>query len=287
MEMDGTDAAGPTRAEESEERIRDLGEQFGRFRRAVRRLIAAHLDLARAEFGEIAAEVKRFAGLVGLALGFVFFALLLVAVGLPLFLGDWLFGSLGWGLAHGVLIAAALAIAAVGAALGATGRSVWLPFLSGVAVAVAVILALGTNIAADALSQLVARAEPALRIDVPSGWDTLVAGLIVGGATGAVLFFAAALLLRRPLRRALGLLVDGLIVGALAGAIFGGARYGWQVGSAIGVTTGLLVWIAAMVGNITRLDISARFERMRPSTTIETARETLEWVRARTKLVPR
>jgi hypothetical protein len=286
MEMDGS--AGPARtADETAERVRGLGEQIGRFREAVKRLISAHVDLARAEFAEIADEIKRLAGFLGLALGMVLFALLLLGVGLPLFLGDWLFGSLGWGLLHGVLGAVAIAVAAVAAALGASRRGVWLPFLGGLLLGVGVAALLGSGVAYDAASELAARAEPALRIDLPSGWDTLVAAIVAGAAIGAILFFVVALARRRSFRRALGLLLDGLIIGAILGGILGGGRYGWQVGSAIGVTVGLVTWIATTATTITGLDISARFERMKPGTTIETARETLEWVRARIKLAPR
>ncbi len=281
--MDTT--AGPQRPSNGAARgeVRGLGEQFGRLRGAVEGLIRAHLELARAEFSEIAGEIKRMLGLVGLAFTLVLFALLLLSVGLPLFLGGWLFGSMGWGILHGLLFAVAMAVASVAAALGAGGRVIWLSVLSGAAVAIAASALLGSGLAFQGAVELAARAEPALRIDLPSRWDTLVAGAVGGALIGALLLLVVGLVLRRSAKGALGVFLDGAILGAILGAIFGVAQYGWQVGAAIGLTIGLIAWIAGSVGGMMGLDFSARFAGLRPTTSIETARETWEWVRARIK----
>jgi len=263
--------------------VHGLGEQFGRLRGAVEGLIRAHVGLARAEFSEIAGEVKRMLGLVGLAFALLLFALLLFSVGLPLFLGEWLFGSMGWGILHGLLFALAVAVSAVAAALGAHGRWIWLPVLSGAFVAIAVGLLLGSTLAFRGSAELAARGEAALRIDLPSGWDTVVAGAAGGAVIGALLLLVVGLVLRRSVKAAPGLLLDGAIPGAILGALCGAAQYSWQVGAAIGLTVGLIVWIAAAVAAMTRLDLSARFAGLTPTTTIDTARETWEWVRARIK----
>ena len=64
-------------------------------------LVRAHVELAKAEAEEIKGEVVRAAGFGAAALA----ALLLLAVFLPivtmLFLGEWLFGSIGWGVLLG------------------------------------------------------------------------------------------------------------------------------------------------------------------------------------------
>ena len=265
------------------EDVRGLGEQLGRLRGAVEGLLRAHVDLARAEFSEIAGEVKRMAGLAGLAFAFLLYALLLLSVGLPLFLGDWLFGSIGWGILHGLLFALAVAAAALSAALGASGRSIWLSVAGGVAVAVAVTLALGSDVAVRGAEELAARGQEAARVSLPAGWATPIAAVIGGAVIGAVLFLVVGVALRRSLRGAPGLLLDGAVVGALLGAISGAAHYTWQVSAAIGITVGLIVWIAATVAGVTGLDLTARFAGLTPTTTIETARETWEWVRARIK----
>jgi MFS family permease len=285
--MDGGDAPGGAPSGEAPRPVRGLGEEIGRFRDAVRRLVRAHVDLARAEFGDIAGEIKGIVALGGVALALTLFAFTLIAVGLPLFLGDWLFGSMGWGIVHGVLFAAAAAVTAIAGALGARGRTVLLPVLGGIAVTVAITALIGTDVAHRGAAELVSRGEPAIRIDIPAGWDTLLAGALGGAVIGAVLLLVAGLVVRRSGRGALGLFFDGLIVGALLGAVLGVASYGWQLAAAIGVTVGLLTWIAGAATGLTGLDLTARFERLRPTTTIDTAKETLEWVRARIKLATR
>ena len=62
-----------------------LGEQIGRTRKALFGLIGSHIALARAEFSEIADEVKRVAGLVGAALFLLFLTAILIFVGVLLF----------------------------------------------------------------------------------------------------------------------------------------------------------------------------------------------------------
>jgi hypothetical protein len=262
---------------------RGLAEQFGRLRAAAEHLVRAHVDLARAELSEIAGEIKQIVGLVGLALGFVFFALLLVFVGLPLFLGDFLFGSMGWGILHGVLFAIAVAAAAIAAALGAGGRAILVAFLSGTVVTVAIALALGSDIAFQGAAWLAARASEALRISLPAGWNTIVAGAIAGAVIGLVLFFLIGLVQWRSLRAALGLRVDGFVLGAFLGALSGAGHYTWPLAVANGLVIGLLVWILGSVAAATSADVTARFSRLTPTTTIETAKETWEWVRARIK----
>ena len=78
-----------------------LGEQFGRTRRALLGLVAAHIRLARAEFAEIGGEIKRAAALGGLALLLLFVAAMLIVIGALLCLGEAIFGSIGWGVLDG------------------------------------------------------------------------------------------------------------------------------------------------------------------------------------------
>lgn len=276
-------AEDPRARQAGEGEPRGLGEQIGRLRTAAERLLRAHVDLARAELSEIAGEIKQIVGLIGLALGFVFFALLLVFVGLPLFLGDFLFGSLGWGILHGVLFAVAVAATAVAAAVGAGGRAIWVPFLSGVAVTVAIALALGSDLAFQGAAWLAARASEALRISPPAVWDTIVAGAIAGAVIGLVLFFLIGLVQWRSLRSALGLRVDGFVLGAFLGALSGAGHYTWALAVANGLVIGLLLWIVGSVAAVSSADIATRFSHLTPTTTIDTARETWEWVRARIK----
>src|SRR5204863_8813424 len=67
-----------------------LGEQIGATRDSAKRLLDAHVELAKAELEEISGAAKRAAGFGGIAAGLGIFALLLLAIGGPMFLGEWL-----------------------------------------------------------------------------------------------------------------------------------------------------------------------------------------------------
>ena len=77
-------------------------------RAAAIRVVRAHVDLAKAEANEIKGEALRALALGGLAAASAIFLVFLLLIGLMLFIGEWLFGSLGWG----VLLGAELLIAA-------------------------------------------------------------------------------------------------------------------------------------------------------------------------------
>ncbi len=81
-------------------------------------LVMAHVELAKAEAGQIAGQVGRTAALGAIAFVLVLFAISLVVIGTSLFVGEWLLGSLGWGVLHGFLLFVSVAIAAVLLAIG-------------------------------------------------------------------------------------------------------------------------------------------------------------------------
>ena len=83
-----------------------LGEQLGATKGSAKRLLDAHVELAKAEFADIGDEIKRVAVFAGIAIGAAIFAGLLLGVGLPLFFGEWIFGSIGWGILLGLLLLA-------------------------------------------------------------------------------------------------------------------------------------------------------------------------------------
>ncbi len=78
-------------------------DQVQRTRGAFMRLLNAHVGLLRAEISEILNQLKVIAGLAGAILGVAFMVGCMLYVGGFLFMGEWLFGSIGWGFAHGVL----------------------------------------------------------------------------------------------------------------------------------------------------------------------------------------
>jgi hypothetical protein len=256
-------------------------EQVGRTRAAFGRLAGAHTALLRAELADIFAELKVLSIQAGIALGLALLMVNMLFVGGFLFLGEWLFGSLGWGLAHGALLAMALIVVVAMAMLG-TGRG---PVLGGLLLAavatVGLALLLASNIAhntaAYAAQQLSAPLDTAEAVSAIAG--ALVLGLLLaivmarlGGAGGAV---------------------AGLVVGAVLGAILGylvGSAWTLAPAVAFAITIGLVLWpILVVVLAWPNLDPAERFARLKPTQTIETTKETKawlekEWQRRRTKL---
>ena len=197
-------------------RPRGLKRQLGATKDAVVTLVRAHLDLAKAEASEIGGEIQ----LVAAGVGIAFVALLLVAflvpIGTMLFLGEWLFGSLGWGVLLGtealLLVATAGVLTVLGA--GRVGRSVGLAFLAGTLVAIL----FGTN----APNQLYTLISEQFGAGVDPGVAALVAGTGIGAVVGGLLGLLAGA--RRGTGAAtLSGLIGGAVLGAIFGALIGGA----------------------------------------------------------------
>ena len=247
----------------------------------MKRLVGAHIELAKSEFGDIADAAKRAAALVGIAIAAGIVAALIVTVGLPLFLGEALFGSMGWGILLGVLLLAALALAAVVAALRpGIQASIGGPFLAGVVVAVVVGVVLGLNITNRGWSTLADTLVPAMdaayrplvvavvALAIVGAVVGLIGGAMAGGGSGAI---------------------GGLFAGFAAGLILGlvtAFAPGRRVGAAVGVEAGLITWIAAMGAGVARggFDTEALKDRFWPARTIEATKETIEWARERMPL---
>ncbi len=246
----------------------------------MRRLLTAHRDLAQAEIGDILDEVKGVAILVGIAVALLLLAGLIVPIGFSLFLGEWLFGSLGWGVLHGPLFLIGLGIACIVAALGMRGGTILGQLVLAVIIGAVVGVLLGldlTNQGWRALGERLAPGiEPGVRpLAVGAGVSALVLavlGLIVGAWRGG-------------LGGAFGGLVSGAILGAILGA-FTAIAFGPRVGAAVGVTVALIAWPALLGATMSRtgVDSEALKARFWPSQTIATSKETIEWVRARTPL---
>ena len=260
-----------------------LREQVGATRTAALGLARAHVEFARAEFADILDEIKRVAVLVGLAFGAVVAVSLLLPIGLSLFVGETLFGSLGWGVLHGTLLLLGVALAAVLVALGVGGGRIGVDFLIAALVGLAVALALGLNLTNRLWTAVGDSYAPNIIPDVRPLAVAAVVSAVVVGLLGLI---AGA--------RGGGLV--GAFVGALAGAIFGALvgmlssiALGPRVGAAIGVTVALIIWpIAMSIATARRgVDTAALKNRFWPDETIETTKETIEWVRARTPLGPR
>ncbi|HET7702591.1 MAG TPA: hypothetical protein VFK35_04275 [Candidatus Limnocylindrales bacterium] len=262
-----------------------LGEQIGATKESAQRLVGAHVELAKAEFADIADAAKRAAGLVAIALAAGLVAGLLVVVGLPLFLGEAIFGSMGWGILHGVLLLFAVAIAMAIVALRPGVRApVGGPFLLALLVGIVVGVLLGLNLTNRAWAAV----GDAILPGVDGGIRPLVSGVAGLAIIGAILG-----LLGSALSGARG----GAIVGGLVGGAIAGVLVGWltafapgpRVGAAIGFAVGLIVWMALMGVGVARggLDSDALKQRFWPDRTIAVTKETIEWARARMPLTRR
>jgi hypothetical protein len=260
-----------------------LREQIGSTKDAALGLVRAHVELAQAEFAEILDEIQRVALLVGLAIAAVFTVSLLLPIGLSLFVGETLFGSMGWGILHGTLLLLGVGMAAVLVALGVGGGRVGIDLLIGALAGLAVGLVLGLNLTnrfwAGLGNSFAASIGPDVRpIIVAAVVSAVLLGLlgVVAGARGGGF---------------IGAFVGG-VGGAISGALLGiltAIALGPRVGAAIGVTVALIIWPIAMSIGVARrgVDTDELRDRFWPDETIETTKETIEWVRERTPLGPR
>jgi hypothetical protein len=252
----------------------------GATRDAALSLVRAHLDLARAEFEDILGEVKRLAIFVGIALGLLLLFGLLVPIGLVLFLGEWLFGSIGWGVLLGGDLLLACALALVFAAIGVPGRTLLSDLLTAAFLGVVVGIGLGASVTNQAWTRLGELIAPTLAADS----RPLVVAVV---AVGAVLGLVGLLLGARAggIGGAIGGAIAGIVVGALVGALTAIA-FSPQVGAAVGAVVGLTAWIVFMSLSTWRHGINGDDLKRRfwPGQTIDTTKETIEWVRERTPL---
>jgi hypothetical protein len=254
-------------------------EQLGRTRGAAMRLVRGHVDLATAELGEILDEVKRLALFGGVALGLVLFAGTLAGIGSILWLGEWWFGSIGWGVLLGTELCIALGVSLVMIGLrtsaGGQGRAVLIGLVVGVIVAVL----LGLNLPNRGWTAL----ADSLALAVRPEWRILAVAVPITAVVLALLGLVAGVARRAGARGAIGLAIVGALVGAVLGAL-SAITYSPEVAAAVGVAVGLAIWIALGSLEARKISMEALKERLLPDETIDTTKETIEWVRERTPL---
>ena len=147
-------------------------------------------------------------------------------------------------------------------------------------------IVVGLLLGLDLTNQAWTRLGESLAVPVEPGIRPLVVGAaglaIVGGIIGLVGG------VRGGFGAAIGGLLGGAILGAIAGAI-SAIALGPRVGAAIGVAIGLAAWMALDGVAMMRrgFDTDALKARFWPDETIQTTKETIEWVRERTPLGPR
>jgi hypothetical protein len=191
-----------------------------------------------------------------------------VPVGIALFLGEMIFGSMGWGILHGSLVAAATAAIAVLAALrverGYLARTLIGAILLGAAVGVVLGLA-WPHAAYDALGlRLAPGVDPAIR--------PLVVGVALWIAIGGVIGLIGGVRAGGG-GRAWGGLAAGAVLGVLFGA-FTAIAFPLPVGAALGLTVALVAWPALAALALRDHDWEALKQRFVPQASIDAARET-------------
>jgi hypothetical protein len=272
---------------------RGLREQFGRTRNALLGLIAAHIDLLSAELSEIVGQVKRVVALAGIAAGFGLFAGLLIFLGTILWFGEWIFGSIGWGVLHGGTGLIAMAVLAGLAIIPNSAPRI------GLAVFVALVVAIFTGVVfwlqltnqfwgwvgTTFFSTISWQGNPISPADRP-----IVVGAICMGAIFALIGLAYGLYMGRGFGR-IGLGIALAIVGAFLGALLGaflGVPMSWGISIAVAIVVfNVVAPVVAAILIIPEADFDQLRDQFVPSQTIATTKETIEWVRAQMPLGPK
>lgn len=245
--------------------------QIGRVRGSAMGLLRSHIALLRAEIGDIVNQLKSMAALVGVALVFALLTGTLLYVGGFLFLGEWLFGSMGWGLAHGVLFGVAMIAVMVLGIVGAPMSRSAIAFVLAVLVTIGVALMAGLNIGYDTADYVAGQLAPPFD---SAGIVALIGGEVIGAVVLMLL-----LMLVGGMGGALGGLILGLVLGGFLGWLLAGAPWTWPPAIGFAITVGLIVWpLLAVLLSWRAIDLEARFSRLYPRRSIETAEETKAWL---------
>jgi len=203
------------------------------------------------------------------------FAVFLLVIGTSMWFGEWILGSLGWGVLHGVLLFISVGIVAVLAVLGVSARRIVGALAVGIVIGVIVGLVFGYNLPNRAYTAI----GDSLDVAVDPAYRPLVVGIILWMLIGLIAGIVAAF--RMSSRRFVaiaGLVVLGFFFGAFTSITFSP-----QVAAGIGITVAYIAWIALMALDVSRtgIDVEALKARFTPTQTIETSKETLEWLQKR------
>ena len=260
-----SESSDPSHAQDAQSELPGLGEQFGRTRSALVGLISAHVNLAKAEFGEIAGQLKRAAAFGGVALLLLLLAGMLVVIGTTLFVGEVVFHSIGWG----VLLGSELLIGSAALLVLAIIDLGWARAFSSFVVALGIGLAVTGVFAVDWAA-------------ISRNNTGLPGGLVLAVLTGVVVFGLLGAVLGSSFGR--GAATAGLVAGAVFGALLGAlasAHLGLRVSVALGLAALLLFWpiCAAVLVFRHGFDFDKLKDRFMPDQTIATTKETIEWVR--------
>lgn len=252
-----------------------LREQVARTVGAARRLVTAHVSLAKAELAAIVTDVKQVAIEVGIAVALLIYVAMLVPVGSALFLGEWIFGSMGWGIVHGALFSVATAVVLLLGALRVS-RS----YLAGTLLAAVVVgVIVGTVLGLAWPNAVYASIGESLSLAVDPGVRPLVVGMIVGAVVLGLIGLGVG-----AWQGGGASAVTGLVAGAIAGFLVGAftaISFSLQVGVALGITVALIVWPALAALALRGYDWEDLKRRFWPAASKAAAEETIEFVKAR------
>lgn len=255
---------------------RGIVEQLRLTYEAARRLLRSHVELAKAELAAIGGEIASVAFKAGIALAFLLFIGTLLPIGLTLFLGDVLFGSIGWGILHGTELALGVALAAILSALGVGTGGVLRRLVVGILLGIGVAYLLGSGLALEGWTRLRDDAVAPYLVSFDPAWHTLLVAVGASALVVGVLFALVGLA-----KGGFGGLLSGLVGGAILGSLIGAlstVELAWHVAAAIGVTVALGLWPLLALGQLRKVDPERLKARFYPTATIETARETYEWL---------
>jgi hypothetical protein len=153
---------------------------------------------------------------VGIGMAALVVVAFLVPIGTALFLGEWVFGSLGWGVLLGTELLLLVALTGVLGVLGAgwrVARAIGIGFLLGLIVAIL----FGTN----APNRLYSAIADQLGTTSDPGDFALLVGAAIGAVVVGILGFLAGARNRTARDAILGL-IGGAVIGAILGAIVAG-----------------------------------------------------------------
>ncbi len=190
-------------------------------------------------------------------------------------MGEWLFGSMGWGILHGMLFSVGAAVVLILGALGVSRRYLGGTLVAAIIFGIAVGIVLGLALPNQAYA--------AIGTSVASGLEAGSRPLFVGMALWAVVLgLLGALLGARAggAGGAVGGLVAGALLGALAGA-FTAISFNRHVGAALGVTAALVSWPILAALALRGFDPADMKRRFMPQASLDAARVTKDFVQER------
>jgi len=263
-----------------------VGEAIGGVRAAFMRMLDAHVALLRAELEITGRELGVIAGLAFGALFIAILALILLYVGSFLFFGELLFGSMGWGIIHGTLIAVAfIGFVGINLAGGDVTRYGW-GALVGLVVAVvlaAIMLSNVSNEGGESLRSLIVEEFQTESLPFGDEWLVFLTGLLVGALVGLIV--GLIVVWRTDLSGSARSQVIALItlVGAIALGILFPTRYDATDGVlGLVIMVGLITWIIAGIVLAARagFDPEARYADLVPRESIESFKKTKIYLEA-------